>query len=386
MPPQAGLTPQVRAAKKFHKGSIDFQKGQLMRITHGLRGRMDVLGQVDTFLVGLGVLEPLRLEDMTVPKKEVTVAAASGTASDKRLPFVAGIVPMQSDVKVEEGLDPVDASVGLAADLASNARPVLQPWDRNWTYVGKLGPTFLEVIVNFGYPHIFTQMNMKALKRPGAKTVLFKRLLQYVEFLTNWDAQFFIEVAYRSQDAFANEFVAETVHLGNRGQHLVLEPNEDDQWIAGIYGYEKKGEGKVSVWHCFEMNCVRVLTVPKDVGELHITHNYSEAKATLKSKSTSFSKQLALVFADQIANRPVKKGIKVKSTKAEKSSSSCRAVGFAQPVGSPKEPDDAPKKDAVSPAATAAKSTPAAMRVCSKRPHQRMPPPPPPKRVKSQVG
>ena len=98
---------------------------------------------------------------------------------------------------------------------------------------------------------------MKSLERPGAKAILQHRLHHYVEFLTNWDPTHFIEPDQRSHELFIEFFSKECTFLGNRGSSLVWEPNEEDQWMQGIYDYECKTDGKVSLWHNFEADATK---------------------------------------------------------------------------------------------------------------------------------
>ena len=50
-----------RAAKRLMTGSVEFQRGQFLRIQDCLK-RKDFPGHVDPFLVGLGAMEPLLMD------------------------------------------------------------------------------------------------------------------------------------------------------------------------------------------------------------------------------------------------------------------------------------------------------------------------------------
>ena len=189
---------------------------------------------------------------------------------------------------------------------------------------------FIELLLRYRYPQIFTIANMRSLKRPGAKTILMHRLQHYIEYLTNWDPTQFIQPEHRYQEVYMEFFSKQCGYLGNRGTTLVLEPSEEDQWLQGIYDWEIKSATMLSLWHNFEPNAIKVLIIPKGERDFQIVANYSEHKAILKSRTSNFSKPLAVVFADVINNRFTAKP--VKRCKLEKSANS-ESQHMAQPVG-----------------------------------------------------
>ena len=325
MPPTAGLTPAQRAAKRFAVGSHEFQKGQLIRIVDGMRGRMDCLGQVDAFLVGIGVLTPIGLAEcnITMNKKNCKQDEKDeqGEPDDPE--------PPEQQVKDEDIEIAKDHEPDIPCRAVSPRGPPTT-WDRNWTNVGKLGPMFIELLLRYRYPQIFTIANMRSLKRPGAKTILMHRLQHYIEYLTNWDPTQFIQPEHRYQEVYMEFFSKQCGYLGNRGTTLVLEPSEEDQWLQGIYDWEIKSATMLSLWHNFEPNAIKVLIIPKGERDFQIVANYSEHKAILKSRTSNFSKPLAVVFADVINNRFTAKP--VKRCKLEKSANS-ESQHMAQPVG-----------------------------------------------------
>ena len=173
---------------------------------------------------------------------------------------------------------------------------------------------------------------MRSLKRPGAKAILTHRLQHYIEYLTNWDPTQFIEPEHRYQEVYMEYFSKQCGYLGNRGTTLVLEPSEDDQWLQGIYDWEIKTATMLSIWHNFEPDAIKILTIPKGERDFQIVANYSERKAIIKSRTSNFSKPLAVVFADVINNRMAAKH--ARRCKVEKSARS-EEPQMAQPVGVP---------------------------------------------------
>ena len=297
MPPTPGLTPNERTAKRFANGSVEFQWGQYLRIQTGLKkkthgcprpGRLLScrLGRAGTVALGRSG-EANRIHQ--VRRRDYRCQTSSLQKGDGTTQKAWTAVGVKEEETIENPLE------SGPSRLTTNKCSV--SWDRNWTYVGRLGPQFLETCLSYKYPAIFTHTNLKALKKPGAKAILQHRLLQYVEFLTNWDDASFIAPGDRGQDKYVEMFADQCMSLGNRGTNLVIEPHESDQWIAdGVYGSEFKCEGKVFVWHGFERNAINVLSVPNGERDFHIVHNYSETKAVFKSSTSDFSKPLAILL------------------------------------------------------------------------------------------
>ena len=104
------------------------------------------------------------------------------------------------------------------------------PWDRNATRIGQVGPKRLESALMHAAPHIFTAPNLKSLKSRGQKYMGARKLMAYIEYGANWDANTQIPFEYRDEEEFLSWFSDCVKQLGDRFDGMLLEKETEDQF------------------------------------------------------------------------------------------------------------------------------------------------------------
>ena len=242
------------------------------------------------------------------------------------------------------------------------AAPTPSPsWDRNWATMCKVSPSYMEQMLKYGAPHIFTEPNLKSLRKRGGKAVPSARLLHYIEFCSNMDATTAIPPELRNQDTLLEYFRQLCIHMGKRANTTHIEQEEDAQWLQGIYSCDFKKEGKLTVQHR-TIGKPKVIDIPKGKNDFYIAMNWSETRACVRSHSCDYSKQLCVVFASDISARKpfvfkpngatrAKNECKVEAARSEENGEPSLAAEVAAPVeaagsGVPIKPVVAPVKRA----------------------------------------
>ena len=269
-----------------------------MRIHTALEKRTDVLSKVETFLVSLGVMDQSTLGVLPVMPVSGAQAKVDPKEDDDDL---FGDGPGCEQGAKQETPDANGGTNGVGELVITREE---QRWDKNWTHVGTMSPSMLEKTLSRMKPQIFTLANMKSIRKSKqAKTAPFSRLLQYFEYLTGKDAKSFIDYDLRDEEVWFDYCIKLMNHLGSRGDDLVIEPCEEDQWHRGVYSKERRSTTKLFVSHCSIPNAGKTVEVPKGVDDLFFHANFSETKCHLKSFSSSFSKPMLEIFANNVAAR-----------------------------------------------------------------------------------
>ena len=112
-------------------------------------------------------------------------------------------------------------------DIAAGVGPTV--WsDKNCTRMSLVGPQLLEQALGHCFPAIFTQGNMRSLKKRGAKHMPMSRILEYVEYVTTKNGTYFLQPEHRGHDVFISHFKTLCDEFGCRAKELVLEPVQGD--------------------------------------------------------------------------------------------------------------------------------------------------------------
>ena len=142
MAPTKGWSYEQRASKKFERGVAELRAGRFLRVTQAVKKRMVALPDVERCLVPMGAMTAAEVAcaagfqfDSTPTKGE--------TSSGEITPRKDGSLPGSS---CKEEAD----DVGQCDSLKS----VVGAWDRTWTRMGTVGPSFLERLLQKAVPAI----------------------------------------------------------------------------------------------------------------------------------------------------------------------------------------------------------------------------------------
>ena len=128
------------------------------------------------------------------------------------------------------------------------------------------------------------------------------------------DAETYIPLTARSREKFAEWVCEQNIAHGRTCRDLVIEHEEDEQWLQGFSRIAVKSKRKLSMTH-FYKNLSVDMTVPGE-GEYFINGNFDQYGATVLCRTNNFKQNCAALFNHVMDH--MKKDTSVKTEKPRK--------------------------------------------------------------------